>query len=129
MTFCLINIMKIKDIFKVITVPVIFSSLCCLSPLLLFIFGLSTASFAGSLADTLYWEWKWAFRIMGILLFLVFIYFYFRKKGICTIEKAKRDRNKIINFIILTFLIGILMYLFWLYIVLHYIGVYFKLWN
>lgn len=48
----------VKETFKIISVPVVIASLCCLSPVILVLFGLSTAAFAGSLANTLYGSYK-----------------------------------------------------------------------
>jgi hypothetical protein len=45
---------KIADLLKLSLAPILGASLCCVSPLVLFLLGLSTASVAGSLADTLY---------------------------------------------------------------------------
>lgn len=42
-----------KDTVKIISVSVVIASLCCLLPVILVLFGLSTAAFAGSLANTL----------------------------------------------------------------------------
>jgi uncharacterized membrane protein len=50
--------MNTKEVLKISSLPVIFASLCCLSPLILVALGLSTVSFATSLADTLYDDYK-----------------------------------------------------------------------
>lgn len=121
--------MKIKEALKISSLPVVFASLCCLSPVILFLLGLSTASFATSLADTLYGEYAWYFRGAGLIALLVALVYYFRrKKGICTIDEVKRRRNEILNSIFLTLTVSILGYLFFLYVVVHYIGVFLNLW-
>jgi uncharacterized membrane protein YfcA len=92
--------------------------------------GLGTASFASSLADTLYGDYKWYFRLVGVVSLAVALTLYFRrKKGICTIDEAKRRRNEIINMTALAFVIGVLGYLFFLYVVVHYAGVFLTLWE
>lgn len=120
---------KIKEIFKITSIPVLFASMCCLSPVILFIFGLWSVTFLGSLADTLYWDYKWYFRIFWLILLTTSLIIYFRKKWYCTLNKVKRNRNKIINTIILSVITFILGYMFFLYVVVHYIWVYFNLWE
>lgn len=121
--------MRIKEIFKVSSIPVIFASLCCLSPLVLVLFGLSTVAFAGSLADVLYGEYKWIFRSVGLLLLAISIIYYFRtQKGICTLDEAKKRRQEIINKTIIFLIAGVLGYMFFLYVVVHYAGVFLDIW-
>lgn len=121
---------KLKDILKISSVPVALASLCCLSPVILVLLGLSSVSFASSLADTLYGEYKWAFRIVGMLaLFGSLAYYLRRKKGVCTIDDVVRRRNEIINYVALTLIAGILGYVFFLYVVVHYVGVWLALWK
>lgn len=121
---------KIKDIIRITSLPVIFASLCCLSPILLVLLGLSTVSFASSLADTLYGDYKWYFRIAGLIFLLGSLFWYFYKtKGICTLEKAKKQRNQIINTLLITLIAGVGGYMIFLYVIVHYLGVFLKLWT
>lgn len=120
---------RVKEIFKLSSIPVVLASLCCLSPIILVLLGVSTVSFASSLADTLYGDYKWIFRGIGLLTLLGALWFYLRRsKGICTIDEAVRRRNEIINYLALSLIIGILGYLFFLYVVVHYLGVWLGLW-
>ncbi len=106
------------------------ASLCCLSPVILVLLGISTVSFGSSLADTLYGDYKWYFRLAGLISLDVALIFYFRRsKGICTIDEAKKRRNEIINTVVLAVIGGVLGYLFFLYVVVHYIGVWLSLWS
>ena len=120
--------MKIKEILKLTWIPVVGASLCCLSPVIIVLLGLGTATFASSLADTLYGEYKWIFRGVGLALLLLALYFHFRKKGVCTLDSAKRHKNEIINTLLITVFTGIIGYIFFLYVVVHYIGVWLQLW-
>jgi hypothetical protein len=121
--------MKIKEIFKITSIPIVFASLCCLSPIIFVLLGLSTLTFATTLGDTLYGDYKWVFRGIGLLLLFITLIIYFRrKKGICTIDEAKKRRREIINTVLLTLTITILGYIFFLYVVLHYVGVFLKIW-
>ncbi len=121
---------KITEILKISSIPVVLASLCCLSPVILVLLGIGTVSFASSLADTLYGEYKWVFRIVGLLALLLSLAYYLRrKKGVCTIDDVKRRHNEIINYIALTVVAGVLGYLFFLYVVVHYIGVFLAIWE
>mgnify|MGYP001191716452 CR=1 FL=1 len=120
--------MKLKEILHLTWLPVLGASLCCLSSVVIVLFGLGTVTFASSLADTLYGENKWIFRGIGLLLLLVALALHFRKKGICTLDQAKRHRNEIINTLLITLIAGALGYILFLYVVVHYAGVWLDLW-
>lgn len=122
--------MRLKEIFKISSIPVVIASLCCLSPVILILLGLGTVSFSSSLADTLYGEYKWYFRIAGLVAMAISLVVYLRRtKGICTIDEVKRRRNEIINIVALTIITCVLGYIFFLYVVVHYIGVFLDLWK
>lgn len=122
--------MKLKELFKVSSVPVLVASLCCLSPVILVVFGVGTVGFASSLADTLYGQYKWYFRLAGLFAMALALLFYFRRtKGICTIDEAKRRRNEIINMVAITLITGVVGYVFFLYVVVHYAGVFLNIWK
>ncbi len=120
--------MKLKNIVKTAGIPVLISSLCCLGPLILVVFGLGTVSFAASLSDTLYGQYRWGFRIVGLLLLGGSLFIYFRKRGICTLDKAKKRKNEVINTILIVLIAGIVAYILWLYVIVHYLGVWFGVW-
>jgi len=84
---------KIKDMFKITGIPVVFASLCCLAPLVLVLLGVSTVAFGASLTDNLYGNYRWAFRGLGVLTLAASLFIYFRSKGICTIDQVKRRFN------------------------------------
>lgn len=121
--------MELKEVFKVASLPVLFASMCCLSPIILVLLGVSTVTFAASLTDVLYGQYKWVFRLFGLLLLAGSIVFYLRRQGVCTLDQAKRERNRIVNIILSTLIAGVLGYLFFLYIVVHYAGVWLKIWE
>ena len=118
-----------KDLFKFTSIPVLFASLCCLAPIILVLFGLSTVAFAASLSETFYGSYKWAFRGVGLLFLALSLFIYFRKKGICTIDQAKKQRKQIINTILLAFIFSVIGYIFWLYFIVEYLGVFLGLWE
>jgi len=120
--------MKLKEIFKITWVPVVFASLCCVSPIILVLFGLGTVTVASSLADTLYGGNKWWFRALGLALLAISVILYYRRKGVCTLDQAKKHRNEIINTTLMVLIGGVLGYVFFLYVVVHYIGVWLDIW-
>lgn len=120
----------LQEILKISGIPVVLASLCCLSPIILVLFGISSVSFASSLADTLYGGYKWVFRGVGLVALLGSLaYYWYRQKGVCTLDAVKRRRNEIINSIALALVTGVLGYLFFLYVVVHYLGVWLALWK
>ena len=118
-----------KDTLRLSAIPVLIASLCCLSPVILVLLGLATASFASSLADTLYGDYKWVFRGVGLLALAGALYWYTtRRRGICTLDEVKRRRNEIINYVAVAFIVTVLGYLIFLHVIVHYIGVWMGLW-
>lgn len=121
---------KIFEILKISSVPVVIASMCCLSPVILVLLGVSTVSFASSLADTFYGQYKWIFRVVGLLALLLSLMYYLRRtKGICTIDDIVRRRNEVLNYIALSVIVGVLGYVFFLYVVVHYVGVWLSVWQ
>lgn len=118
-----------KDFLKILTVPVIAASLCCLSPVIIVVFGLGSVAFASSLADTLYHGYKWYFRIGGLILLLASLTMYFRSKGVCTLDQAKRRQKEILNTVLITVFGSIIGYIIFLYVVVHYAGVFLRIWE
>lgn len=121
---------KFREILRISGIPVVLASLCCLSPIILVLLGISSVSFASSLTDTLYGDYKWVFRGIGIMALAVsLVYYFYRQKGICTLDQVKRRRNEIINYVMLTLVAGVLGYLFFLYVIVHYLGVWLSIWK
>ena len=121
--------MKIKELARLTWIPGVGASLWCLSPVIIVLFGLGTATFASSLADTLYGDFKWIFRGAGIFRLLISVAWHFRKKGVCTLDQAKRRKNEILNTILITLFAGAVGYIVFLYVIVHYIGVWMGLWS
>ena len=122
-------LVKIKEAFKVASMPAIIASLCCLSPVILVLAGVATTSFAASLADTFYGTYKWAFRAAGLVSLLIAFYLYIKRQGVCTLDDVKKRRNEIINKLALTLIAGTAFYIIFLYGVVEYIGIYLGIWK
>lgn len=120
---------RVKEAFKVASIPAIIASLCCLSPIILFSLGIVSLSVAGDLANIFYGQYKWIFRGIGLAALLIAFYYYMRRSGVCTLDEAKRRRNEIINKLALVLIIGVIMYIVFLYVILHYIGVFQGIWQ
>jgi hypothetical protein len=118
-----------KKLVAVIASSVTFASLCCLSSVVLVSLGLWSVSFAASLADNLYGDYKWAFRAFGIVSLLFGLVWYWRSEGICTLDQAKRQKKRIINTLIVALSSALVGYMFFLYVVVHYIGVFQGIWK
>ncbi len=118
-----------KKLIAIISSSVAFASLCCLSSVVIVALGLGSVSFATSLADNLYGDYKWYFRAFGLLCLIIGLIYYFRSEGICTLDRAKRERKKIINTLLIALFTGVAGYMFFLYMVVHYIGVWQGIWK
>lgn len=97
--------------------------LCCLTPVVLVLLGLASVSVAASLGNVLYGDYRWWFRGAGLIFLALALVVYFRKKGICTLDEARRQRNRILNtsLVVLIFAVGV--YIFWTYVAVQYSGI------
>ena len=87
--------------------------LCCLAPIVVVLLGLSGVAAANSLGNTLYGEYRWAFRIVALVCLAWALVVYFRRRGICTLDEARRQRNRVINVVSLAVFASAGIYLFW----------------
>ncbi len=122
--------MRLKEIVKLTWVPVVLASLCCLSPIVVLLTGLGTVAFASSLADTLYGDYKWIFRGVGLIALVIALVVYLRRtKGICTLDEARKRRTEIFNIVVVALAAGVVGYVVFLYVIVHYAGVFLNLWS
>ncbi|MHC4444024.1 MAG: hypothetical protein ACYTF1_17730 [Planctomycetota bacterium] len=127
-------------ILKLGLIGAVAASLCCLTPVVLVMIGLGVAAIFGpeilgfsstgeftqkvhQLTDRWYDDYKWWFRIGGLAIVIGGIVFYFRRRGVCTLDQAKRHRNRIINVTLVTIILAGVVYWVWTYVILHYWGV------
>ena len=119
----------IKSLLRITGIPVVVASLCCLTPVIIVFFGLGSVSLAASLADTLYGDYKWGFRGFGLALLILSLVWYLRReKGICSIDEARKRRTEIVNLVVLSISAGVAGYFVFLYIVVHYLGIWLSIW-
>jgi alpha-1,6-mannosyltransferase len=97
--------------------------LCCLTPIVLVLFGLANVSMAASFGDVLYGEYRWAFRLFSLSMLGLSLVLYFRKRGVCSLSDVKRRRNWVINISLLVLVSSATAYIFWTYVVLQYWGI------
>jgi len=62
--------------------------LCCVSPVVLFLLGVSTATEAVTLGDKLYYGYAWYFRGAGLLVAAVTTIFYLGRCRSCSLAGA-----------------------------------------
>lgn len=62
--------------------------LCCVSPVVLFLLGVSTAAEAITLGDRLYYGYAWLFRGVGLGVAIVATVIYLRRRRSCTVRGA-----------------------------------------
>lgn len=121
---------SLKEVFTISRIPVFIASLCCLSPIILVSLGIASVSFASSLTDILYGTYKWYFRAAGLIALLVSFYFYAKRNlGVCSIDEAVKRRNELINKFALALIASVIGYVFFLYVIVHYVGVFLNIWE
>ncbi len=111
-----------KELLNLTSIPVFIASLCCLAPIVLVLFGLSSVAFAASLTNLLDGQYQWAFILVGLIFMAGSLIFYFRRKGVCTIDQALRHRNEIINKVILSLVLAGVGYYLFFYLFLGWVG-------
>ncbi len=97
--------------------------LCCFTPIVLVMLGLASISVAADLGNVLYGEYRWIFRIAALAFLALALVIYFRRRGICTLDQARRERNRIINTALVVVIAAIGIYIFWTYTAVHYWGI------
>jgi len=121
--------MNFKDMIKVTGIPVVFASLCCLAPLVLVLLGISTVAFGASMSDILYGSYRWGFRALGLLALAGSLVIYFRSRGVCTIDQAKRRKKFVINTILISLLVFVVGYIIFLYVIIEFVGIQVGIWD
>lgn len=106
------------------------AGLCCFYPLVIFLLGLASASFASSVSETLYHQYKWYFRASGLVfLGLAFGIWYYKRSRACSLDAKQRLRRKFINLFLLSVLGFIFFYVVWLYGIVEFVGIWVGIWS
>lgn len=66
--------------------------LCCVSPVVLVLLGIASATTAISLGDTLYYQYGWYFRGAGLLTAGVAVYLYLRGRRMCSLSGIRGQK-------------------------------------
>ena len=103
------------------TLAVLTGWLCCITPLALVLLGAASLSTAASLDHVLNGEYAWLFRGASLVFIAVAVVVYFRRRGVCTLDQARRQRNRIINTVSLALLFAVGGYMA-LWYLLGYLG-------
>ena len=69
---------------------------CCVSPIVLVLFGVATAAEAVTLGDTLYYDYGWYFRGAGFGIAALAVFLFLRGRGVCNVRGAFRYRRMLI---------------------------------
>ena len=112
-----------KGIFLMSGLAAVIGGLCCLTPVVLVLLGLASLSVAADLGNVLYGEWRWAFRAAALGFLGLTLWVYFRRRGICTLDQARRQRNRIVNTTLVVVIAATGMYILWTYLAVHYLGI------
>lgn len=121
--------MKLKELFSLGGLPIFIASLCCLAPIILVLFGISSIAFAASLTNILDGQFRWAFILAGLVTLVISLIIYYRKKGICTIDQAVKYRNEIINKVLIVLIVTGVSYFIFFDIFLNYVGKILQIWQ
>ena len=115
----------VAELAPLVGLSAIISSLCCLPSVIWVLFAGSSAIVAAdSLSNELYYSsFRYLLYSISFVLLMGGIILYFRNKGICTINDAKKNKNRIINTTLMVFSLSIVVYLIWNFLVLELLGI------
>tara|TARA_B100002052_G_C15585248_1_gene464121 strand:- start:18 stop:422 length:405 start_codon:yes stop_codon:yes gene_type:complete len=114
-----------RSLYSLVGLSALTASMCCLPSVVWVLFAGSSAIVAAdSLSNNLYYSWV-RFALYGVsgLMITVGLIVYFRNRGICSIEDAKKNSTKIVNVSLAVFTASIIVYLIWNFIILEIVGI------
>ena len=114
-----------KPLATMVVVSAVTASMCCLPSVVWVMFAGSSAIVAADqLSNDLYYSWvRYALYALSFTMLSVGLTVYFRNRGICTLDDAKRERNRVANTTLAVFTLTILAYLFWNFVILEIVGI------
>lgn len=115
----------IVELAPLVGISAIISSLCCLPSVIWVLFAGSSAIVAAdSLSNELYYSsFRYLLYSISFVLLMAGVILFFRNKGICTLNDAKKNKNRIINTTLMAFSLSIVVYLIWNFVVLELLGI------
>jgi len=115
----------VSSLMPVIGISAITASLCCLPSVIWVLFaGSSAIVAANSLSETLYYSsFRYFLYLISFFMISIGLIIHFRKRGICTLNDAKKNQRRVINTSLAVFTISIIVYLIWNFVVLEIIGI------
>ena len=115
----------IVELAPLVGISAIISSLCCLPSVIWVLFAGSSAIVAAdSLSNELYYSsFRYLLYSISFVLLMVGVILFFRNKGICTLNDAKKNKNRIIKTTLMVFSLSIVVYLIWNFVVLELLGI------
>jgi len=115
----------ISSLATIIGLSTITASLCCLPSVIWVLFaGSSAIVAANTLSETLYYSpFRYFLYLISFIMISLALITYFRKRGICTLDDAKKNQRRIINTSLAVFTITIISFLIWNYVILEIIGI------
>ena len=115
----------VSSLAPVIGLSAVTASLCCLPSIIWVLFGGSSAIVAANtLSETLYYSpFRYFLYSISFIMLLSGLILFFRKQGICTLDEAKKNQQRIINTSLAAFTITILSYLVWNFVILEILGI------
>ena len=114
-----------RSLWKLIGASAFAASLCCVPSVVWVLFAGSSAIVAADqLSNDLYFGiGRWLLYLVALALAGAGLTIHFRREGICTLDDAKRERQRIVNTSLAVITAVIVLYLVWDYIILQLIGI------
>ena len=113
-----------RSLWRWILGSALLASMCCFPSVLLVGLGLMTVSAGDALSNNLYFgPARWALYGLTAIILGWGLYRHFQAQGICTLDQAKREKNRIANTVILVFISTFGIYFFWNYVILELLGI------
>ena len=114
-----------KPLAAIVGLSAITASMCCLPSVIWVLFAGSSAIVAADqLSNEMYYSWvRYALYALSLSMLSFGLVVYFRQRGVCTIDDARRERNRILNTSLAVFTAAVITYLVWNFVILEVIGI------
>jgi hypothetical protein len=103
--------MRVLEALRLGLPAAIVASLCCLSPLVLVLFGAGLSSFGVRVFTQTLGPYEWMFFLAGVLLLAASTWLHLRGKGVCTLSQARARRNEVLNTLLLVSIVSLITFL------------------